>query len=244
MSLSSKGLMTLFVQTDAHPTDLVETRLRRHEREITALCRITAALFGPLTVEDMIRKGLETALALIGVESGALLLADTTLRSLVVRHSVGPNHVPPGTATPWDTGMAGEAFQSGCVRLFSCPGGNRSHAPVMGAVCACQNRQELMMVPLKGSEGRSIGVIEVHGTLGRTLDEEDAAILLVVSGFIAAAIEEATPSGEEVKPEAPCLVEAMRRLLRQLVASIGDAGARLSSKLKAIASFLILSSAK
>jgi GAF domain-containing protein len=231
-------------QTDARLTGPIEARLRRYERELAALCRITKALFGPLTSEEMIRRGLETALALVGVESGALLLADTTMRSLVIRHSIGPNQAPPGTTMPWDTGIAGEAFQSGFVRLFSRPCVNVNHAAATERVYSCQGMHELMMVPLKGSQGCSIGVIEIHGTGGRTLNEEDAAILLIVSGFIAAAIEEAISSREETKPKPARLAEAMCRQLRQLLTSIGDARVRLGSKLKAIASFVILSSAK
>lgn len=167
-----------------------DLRLLRRDRELDAARRVSEALFQHLTPDDMAIRALEIALETVDAESGSILLADSATEQLVFRHSIGDSRVKAGTAIPWDRGIAGEVFRTGIPIVIrdahADPRHNASIDQMLGHVT-----RDMIALPLKRWEGDSIGVFEVLNKRGGRLDDDDLAILTIVSAITAASIEQA-----------------------------------------------------
>ena len=167
-----------------------DRRLIKRDRELTAARRITEALFQHLDMDDLIVNALETAVTLVGAESGSILLAEPDSKQLVFRHSVGIWPAPPGTAISWDRGIAGEVYRSGRLILIQDAQKDPRHFPNIDQATGHVTR-DLMAIPLKRWEGEAIGVLEVLNKRDGQLNEDDIEILTIVSAIAATAIEQA-----------------------------------------------------
>lgn len=167
-----------------------DLRFLRRDRELDAARRISEALFEHLTTDELAEKALQIALEVVGAENGSILLADLETRRLVFRHAIGPNPVKPGTAIPWDEGIAGEVFHSGKPVVISNVKTDPHHFEGIDRLTGYQTR-DMIAIPLKRWEGQQIGVLEVLNKRDGVLDEDDMAILVIVSAITAAAIEQA-----------------------------------------------------
>lgn len=172
------------------PRRLADRRLMQKERELEAARCMTQALFEHLHLDELVNNTLTTALEVVGAESGALLLANPDSRELVFKHALGPNPVQIGTTIPWDKGIAGAVFQSGEPMVVGDVKQDERHFSQIDSVTAYVTR-DMIALPLKRWEGEPIGVLEVMNKREGRLDEEDVAILTIMSAIAASSIEQA-----------------------------------------------------
>jgi signal transduction histidine kinase len=160
------------------------------ERELEAARRMTQVLFEHLHLDELVEKTLTTALEVVGAESGSLLLANPDSQELVFRYSLGPNPVRIGTTIPWDKGIAGAVFQSGEPMVIGDVQQDERHFANIDTVTDYVTR-DMITLPLKRWEGQGIGVLQVINKREGRLDEEDVAILTIVSAIASSSIEQA-----------------------------------------------------
>ena len=158
---------------------------------------ISQSFFEHLNVEDLLEEVLLTALKAVNAQAGSILLADPEKKQLVFRYGVKESSKDLiGTAIPWDQGIAGAVFQSGEAELIPDAKADPRHFTEVDEITGF-NTRDMVVLPLKRWEGKPIGVMEVLNKSRGQLDEEDAALLVVVSAFAAMAIEQARLYEEE-----------------------------------------------
>ena len=174
----------------AAPRREEDRRQARKDRELEAARLISEALFEHLTPDELVAKALHTALAVVQAESGSILLADPASQQLIFRHSIGESPVKAGTSIPWDKGIAGSVFQSGVPLVVRDVKRDPRHSSAIDELTA-HTTHDMIAIPLKRWEGQPIGVLEVLNKRGGLLDEDDVAILSIVSAITASSIEQA-----------------------------------------------------
>ena len=209
----------------------IDKRLLRRDRELDAARRISEALFEHLTADELATKALQTALKIVGAENGSILLADRETRQLVFRHSIGPNPVKTGTAIPWDQGIAGEVFHSGKPVVIQNVKADPHHFAGIDQLTGYQTR-DLIAIPLKRWEGEQIGVLEVLNKRDGVLDEEDVAVLAIVSAIAAASIEQARLFQEAKLAEVARIVGNIGHDIKNLLMPVVCGTGLLESEIK------------
>ena len=169
---------------------LEDRRLIQRDRELEAARCMTEALFEHLHLDELVEKTLTTAMEVVGAESGSLLLANQDSEELVFRYSIGPNPPQIGTTIPWDKGFAGAVFQSGEPMVVSDVKQDARHFAEIDKSNDYVTR-DMITLPLKRWEGEAIGVLQVINKREGHLDEEDVAILTIVSALASSSIEQA-----------------------------------------------------
>jgi len=172
------------------PRRLEDRRLLQRDRELEAARRMTQVLFEHLRLDELVEKTLTTALEVVGAESGSLLLANGDSQELVFRYSLGPNPPPIGTTIPWDKGIAGAVFHSGEPMVIGDVKQDERHYAKIDASTDYVTR-DMITLPLKRWEGEAIGVLQVMNKRDGRLDEDDVAILTIVSAIASSSIEQA-----------------------------------------------------
>ena len=167
-----------------------DRRLQQRDRELEAARQITEGLFQHLEPDGVIEKALRAALEVVGAESGSILLAVPESQELVFRHSIGASPVQAGTAVPWDKGIAGDVFHSGKPVVICDVQHDERHFSGIDTVTEHVTR-DMIALPLKRWEGEPIGVLEVLNKRDGALDENDLALLTIVSAIAASSIERA-----------------------------------------------------
>ncbi len=162
----------------------------RRELELDAARRISDVLFQHLNVEELVEQGLNIALEVVNCQAGCVLLAKPETQELVFYHAIGEKAPPPGTAFPWNQGIAGTVFEKGQPILIQNVKGDERHFANIDQDTGFSTK-DLMALPLKRWEGDPIGVLEVMNKRGGLLDKNDEAILTIIASFTALAIEQA-----------------------------------------------------
>src|SRR6476620_621641 len=142
------------------------------------------------TLEELIVQTLDTALKAVNAEGGSILIADASSQQLINYRSVGDKPVPPGSAVPWNYGIAGAVFKSAqhaiIVDAEKDPSLPERIDKSTGSVI-----RNLVIVPLKRWQGEPIGVIEILNKSDRAIDADDVAVMTMLSSLATPAIEEA-----------------------------------------------------
>jgi signal transduction histidine kinase len=165
-------------------------RLAHRDRELDAARRVSEALFQHLTPDDVAIRAVEIALETVDAESGSILLSDPETEQLIFRHSIGRSRVREGTAIPWDKGIAGEVFRTGVPIVIGDAHTDPRHYPDIDKMLGYVTR-DMIALPLKRWEGDPIGVFEVLNKRDGRLNDDDLAILTIVSAITAASLEQA-----------------------------------------------------
>jgi len=165
-------------------------QLERRDRELDAARRISQALFQHLSVEELVEQALRIALEVVNGQAGCVLLADPNSKQLVFYYAIGEKAPPRGTAFPWDKGIAGSVFQIGEPVVTKDVKQDQRHLGDIDETTG-YTTHDMIALPLKQWEGDPIGVLEVMNKKGGELDQEDVAILTIISSFTAISIEEA-----------------------------------------------------
>ncbi len=220
---SSAGTSTALNRRQSARRD-EDRRLLRRTRELEAARRISEALFSHLTTDELVVQALRTALDVIGAESGSILLADDDTQQLVFRHSIGDSPVSPGTAIPWDQGIAGQVYHSGQAVVLSNVAQDTRHFPGIDVLTGAKTRS-LIALPLKRWEGTPVGVLEVLNKRDGPLSEDDLDILSIISAATAASLEQAHLYHEAKLAEVARVVgnigHDIKNLLMPVVCGIG-----------------------
>ena len=172
------------------PRRTVDLRVTNGSRELETTLLISQALSRHNTLEELIVQILDTALKAVNAESGSILIADASSQQLINYRSVGVKPVPPGSAVPWNYGIAGAVFKSAQHAIIV----DAEKDPTLperidkstGSVI-----RNLVIVPLKRWQGEPIGVIEILNKRDRAIDDDDVAVLTMISSLATPAIEEA-----------------------------------------------------
>jgi len=168
-----------------------DLKLLQRERELEAARRICQALFQHINVEALVEQAIRTALDVIDAEAGSVLLADPESKQLVFRYVVGPGAgALHGTPMPWNKGIAGAVFQSGEPAVISDVTQDDRHFTDIDALTGFKTR-DMIVLPLKRWGGEPIGVFEVLNKRVGRLNQDDVAILTIISALSAETIEQA-----------------------------------------------------
>jgi signal transduction histidine kinase len=168
-----------------------DLKLLKRERELEAARRICQALFQHINVDELVERALRTALDVVGAEAGAVLLADPESKQLVFRYVIGGKaELLHGAAIPWDKGIAGAVFHSGEAAVISDASQDGRHFSDMDTHTGYKTR-DMIVLPLKRWEGEPIGVLEVLNKREGRLDQDDVAILTIISALSSETIEQA-----------------------------------------------------
>lgn len=168
-----------------------DLQLRQRDRELQAAYRISVALSQHIDVSELVVRALQTAIEVVNAESGSVLLADPDTNTLVFRHVVGDKAtLLIGKSIPWDQGLAGSVFISGEPQVTSDVKHDNRHSVLIDAETG-YHTHDMITLPLKRWEGKSIGVLQVLNKRDGQLDGYDLSILTIISALAAAALEQA-----------------------------------------------------
>ena len=182
-----------------------DLKLLRREQELEAALRISQSLFQHISLDKLVQQSLLSALEVVGAEAGSVLLANPETKELVFQESVGKSQVPRGTAVPWGEGIVGAVFTSGTPAVISDASQDSRYFPWIDQRTGYKT-VDMIVLPLKRWEGHPIGVLTVLNKRQGMLNDDDLAILTILSAFTAITIE-AARLFEEAK-----LAELMRLL--------------------------------
>jgi signal transduction histidine kinase len=161
----------------------------RQKQELEAAFRISQALFKHQKVEDLVQEALQTALEIVDAQAGSVLLLDPETKELVFYHSVGEKAPKPGTRIPCTQGIAGLAFQSETPLVCGDVKQDNRHFGEIDEATGFTTH-DLIALPLKCWKGKPIGVLEVLNKRHGRLDDQDVAILSIISTLTGLFIEQ------------------------------------------------------
>jgi signal transduction histidine kinase len=185
-------------------------------KQLEAARRISETLFQSTEVDELVEKALRSALEEVGAEAGSVLLADLESKQLVFKYSIGANPVPKGTSLPWDQGIAGTVFQSGEPAIISDVKKSARHFAGIDQATGFITR-DMITLPLKRWKGEPIGVLNVVNKRNGLLNEQDLALLIIISAFAALAIQQARLFEEAKKAEVVGLLGDIGHDLKNLL---------------------------
>jgi signal transduction histidine kinase len=157
--------------------------------ELAAAQRMSEVFSQKIKLQDLMAQALQIALEVVDAENGSILLAEPEARQLVFYHSIGAQPVPPGTAVPWDEGIAGTVFRTGCPEIVPDAQADKRHFKKVDEATGSVTH-DMITIPLRQWEGAPIGVMQVMNKRGDAfLNQDDLGILTIISALTAAAIE-------------------------------------------------------
>jgi signal transduction histidine kinase len=163
--------------------------LARREMELAAAQRMSEVFSQQIKLQDLMAQALRIALDVVDAENGSILLAEPETCQLVFYHSIGAKPVTPGTAVPWDEGIAGTVFRTGQPEIVPDAQTDQRHFKKVDEATGSVTH-DMITIPLRQWEGAPIGVMQVMNKRGDMfLDQDDLAILTIISALTAAAIE-------------------------------------------------------
>jgi signal transduction histidine kinase len=169
-------------------------RLRRRERELGAIRRISRALHARTNLDELEREALNVAIETLEAEGGTIYLHNPKKQVLVFRYVVGAT--PEITARlqgmemPDTTGIAGQVFHSGEGRITLKVSEDRDHNAAVDQTTQFRT-ESIITVPLKGMDGHSIGVLQVLNRKLGHFDQDDLEILEILGTQAGSVIENA-----------------------------------------------------
>ena len=172
------------------PRRMADLHLAQGNRELETTLLISRALSQYTRLEDLVAQTLDTALEAVDAECGSILIADPASQQLVNYRCVGAKPVPPGSANPWHQGIAGAVFKSAQHAIIV----DAETDPLLpsrvdkatGSVI-----KNMIILPLKRWQGEPIGVIEILNKRSGPINDDDVAVLTVISSLATPVIEEA-----------------------------------------------------
>jgi len=167
----------------------VSYQLKRREKELDAVRRISQALFQHLPLDELVEKALSVALEVVNAEAGSVILANHQNKELVFLHSIGSTSPQVGKAFAWDQGIAGWVFQKGEAVVTEDVKRDHRHFQGIDEITGFTTH-DMIALPLKSWEGNPIGVLEIMNKRGGKLDQDDVAVLTIISALTAISIEE------------------------------------------------------
>lgn len=169
-------------------------RLRRRERELGAIRRISRALHARTNLDELEREALNVAIETLEAEGGTIYLHQPKKQILVFRYVVGATPeitaMLQGREMPDTTGIAGQVLHSGVGRITPNVSEDQDHNAEVDQTTQFRTESSIT-VPLKGMDGNSIGVLQVLNRKSGHFDEEDLQILEILGTQAGSVIENA-----------------------------------------------------
>lgn len=211
-------------QTDSlatrEPTlDSLRMELSQYKTQMAAIERVSQTLFHTIDLDQLVETTLRIALEEVDGEAGSILLADTETKQLVFQYSIGEKPVPRGTAIGWDSGISGTVFQSGSPRLTTRMHEQAAHNTQIDRATGFTTR-EMITVPLRRWRSEPIGVMNVLNKRKGQLNEQDLALLSIISAFAALAIQQARQFEDAKKAEVVTLLGDIGHDLKNLLTPV------------------------
>jgi signal transduction histidine kinase len=171
--------------------DGVLERVQRLERQLQAVCQITAALQARTRLDELERQTLLAAVDVVAADAGSILLHDATSAQLIFKCVLGPAApMLTGQAMPDTKGIVGQVFQSGEGRITLDVTADKSHTREVDDRTQYSTRNTVT-VPLKTLQGQVIGVMQVLNKKHGSFDPDDLAVLAILANLAASAIDTA-----------------------------------------------------
>jgi sugar phosphate isomerase/epimerase/signal transduction histidine kinase len=165
--------------------------LAQRERELEAVRRITAALHGSMSPEDLVRETLHTAIETVHASSGTVYLHDAETDELVFTYVMGDlAPVLTGRRMPAAKGVVGRVFTRGLGEITQDVSGDEAHFSEIDRETQFHTRN-MVTVPLKTTAGKTIGVMQILNKQRGIFTEDDRGVLEILSAQAASAIETA-----------------------------------------------------
>jgi signal transduction histidine kinase len=173
----------------------LETRLRRRERELSAIRRITnATLNARANLDELERLTLDIAIETVDATGGTIYVHDPKKEVLIFRYVVGASpeitRKLQGMEMPDTQGVAGEIFHSGKARITLDVTKDDKHSRSVDDKTSFVTKS-MVTVPLISIGGTTIGVMQVLNRMEGVFDDEDVEVLEVLSAQAASALEAA-----------------------------------------------------
>ncbi len=168
---------------------VLEAEVRRRDRELAAIRKITTALSLHTDLDELIKQTLEVSLTTVGASDGSVLLYDEERDELVFRYVVGEKADElTGLGIATTRGICGEVYTSGKARTSEDVSKEKSHARWVEERIQYKTRN-MVTVPLQSMEGSPIGVMQILNKQEGSFDEEDLGLLTIMGQQAALAIE-------------------------------------------------------
>ncbi len=181
------------VPADGALTEL-ERRLNRRERELRAIRSITRAMHARTNLDELERQALDVAIETVDATGGTIYLHDPRKSVLVFRYVVGATpeitRKLQGMEMPDTQGIAGEVFQSGVGKVTLDVSKETSHNSSVDRGTSFQTKSTIT-VPLRGMDGKSIGVLQVLNRRDGTFDTDDLEVLEILGAQAGSVLENA-----------------------------------------------------
>lgn len=179
---------------DAHNDQQIRELQREialRDRQLAAVRRLAAELSSVTKLDETIQEALATSLEVVDARAGSLILHNPEKNKLVFKHVIGEKAAElTGLELSVDQGIAGAVFQSGQIRVSEDMTKEKEHLTDLGERIRYRT-QNMVTVPLKTSQGRCIGVMQVLNKSDGHFNEHDVATLDILGHQVAAAIETA-----------------------------------------------------
>jgi signal transduction histidine kinase len=172
--------------------ETLEARLRRRERELDAVYRITQALHTGSTSDEVERQALLVAIEVLEASGGTMYVHDPKSAALVFKHVVNsdPEIVKKlqGMRMPDTQGVAGAVFQDGVRKGILDAQTDSAHNSQIDQQTGFITR-DVLTVPLKSINGTTLGVMQVLNKRAGHFDDTDWEILEILGSQAASAME-------------------------------------------------------
>lgn len=165
-------------------------QLSQGNRELETAFLISQTLSPHSRLEDLAAQTLEMALKAVDAECGSILIADPAAQELVNYHSIGKKPIAPGSAVPWDRGIAGAVFRSAQHAIIVDAQNDPQLPERIDKATGCVIKN-MIILPLKRWQGEPIGVLEILNTRKPRFNDEDVAVLTIISSLATPPIEQA-----------------------------------------------------
>lgn len=204
----------------------------QRDRALEAARRIAEALSQHIRVDDLVERALETALEVVGAEAGSVLLANPETNEIRFAHVKGAKaEMLKGTAFPLDQGLAGWVYKKGEGLVVGNVKKDSRHWEGVDQLTGYETR-DMIVLPLKRWAGEPIGVMEILNKRHAPLDDDDLAILTIISAIAADQIEKARLHEEAKLAEVARLLgdisHDVKNLLMPVVCGAGLLNAELA----------------
>jgi signal transduction histidine kinase len=193
--------------------------LAHYKTQLAAIERVSHTLFQSIDLDELVETTLRIALEEVNGEAGSILLADFESQQLVFQYSIGEKPVPRGTAIAWNSGISGAVFQSGSARLTTRMDEQAGHNVQIDRTTGFTTR-EMITVPLRRWRSEPIGVMNVLNKRTGRLNEQDLALLTIISAFAAVAIQQARQFEDAKKAEVVTLLGDIGHDLKNLLTPV------------------------
>lgn len=139
--------------TDSGEVARMQAELKHRERQITAIRRISEAIYTHASVDEVVRQTLTVAIDVLSADAGSLQMYDAASDSLVFRYVSSPSDQSLiGHTFPASQGISGRVFRSGVSDLAEDVSRCADFNPDVDIKTGYQT-QSALTVPLKRASG-------------------------------------------------------------------------------------------